>query len=88
MGTACVDLSDLGRKKQMDSTYDIEMKEDSWIHAYPPYLSLSAYILKVDPDRIAGTVKTMTFMGHENSIFKFEYSLKSYLKFRYINQVP
>ena len=47
MGTASIDLSDLGRKKQMDSTYDIDMKEDSWIHAYPPYLSLSAYILKL-----------------------------------------
>ena len=74
MGTAYVDLSDLGRKKQMDSTYDIEMKEDSWIHAYPPYLSLSAYILKVDPDRIAATRNSEgdDFRdGHENSIFKF-----------------
>ena len=75
MGTASIDLSDLGRKKQMDSTYDIDMKEDSWIHAYPPYLSLSAYILKVDPGRMAtSSTSNSDDFSEENentSVFKF-----------------
>ena len=52
MGTALVDLSDLGMKNQMDSTYDIEMIEESWEHTYPPYLSLSAFVLKIDPNQM------------------------------------
>jgi hypothetical protein len=52
MGTATVNLDDLGRKNQMDSTYDIEMKEESWVHTYPPYLSLSAFVLKIDSDEM------------------------------------
>ena len=52
MGTALVDLSDLGMKNQMDSTYDIGMIEESWEHTYPPYLSLSAFVLKIDPNQM------------------------------------
>ena len=59
----------------MDSTYDIDMKEDSWIHAYPPYLSLSAYILKVDPGRLAtSSTDNGDNISEENentSVFKF-----------------